>query len=315
MTKTRIQRTALIAALLLLLVSMLPFGGMSFAAERSYTVTLYAGTCGTFADGTAVKTQSFPANTSYDNVRAWANGQSISVQKDANGIIQYQTAGFGDLATVSGAVTADADYVMQYNVLVDGVQYEVHFVDAASGAEIAPVQYGQAAAGEQLLFTAPTVADYALQGASQQTLTLAQGGTNEIRFAYTSTRTGNTIINTETTTNTVYIDETTGAAVTPVVAGGGGAGGGGAAVATPVAPETPEATTPEGEVIPENPTPQAPAETPTEDEVIPEADVPLAAAQGNNALWYALGGVGLTAIGLGAAIIALVRRSKRGARR
>lgn len=55
MTKTRIQRTALIAALLLLLVSILPFGGMSFAAERSYTVTLYAGTCGTFADGTAVK--------------------------------------------------------------------------------------------------------------------------------------------------------------------------------------------------------------------------------------------------------------------
>lgn len=314
MTKTRIQRTALIAALLLLLVSILPFGGMSFAAERSYTVTLYAGTCGAFADGTAAKTQSFPANTSYDSVRAWANGQSISVQTDANGIIQYQTAGFGNLAAVSGAVTADADYVMQYNVLVDGVQYEVHFVDAASGAEIAPVQYGQAAAGEQLLFTAPTVADYALQGASQQTLTLAQGGTNEVRFAYTSTRTGNTIINTETTTNTVYIDETIGAVVTPAAAGGGGAGGG-AAAATPAAPEAPEATTPEGEVIPENPTPQAPAETPTDDEVIPEADVPLAAAQGSNMLWFALGGVGLTAIGLGAAITALVRRTKRGARR
>lgn len=310
MTKTRIQRTALIAALLLLLVSILPFGGMSFAAERSYTVTLYAGTCGTFADGTAVKTQAFPANTSYDSVRAWANGQSISVQKDANGIIQYQTAGFGNLATVSGAVTADADYVMQYNVLVDGVQYEVHFVDAASGAEIAPVQYGQAAAGEQLLFTAPAVADYALQGASQQTLTLAQGGTNEVRFAYTSTRTGNTIINTETTTNTVYIDETIGAAVTTVAGGGGGA-----AAATPAAPEAPEATTPEGEVIPENPTPQAPAETPADDEVIPEADVPLASAQSNNALWYALGGVGLLTAGLGVAITALVRRTKRGARR
>lgn len=90
------------------------------------------------------------------------------------------------------AVDRNADYVVDYGKLVNGVEYVVEYVDSASGESIAPVYIVQANVGESRTVTAPAQiitggsSVYNLVSAGSMEMVLDEDATrNVFTFAYT----------------------------------------------------------------------------------------------------------------------------------
>lgn len=133
----QMKRILSVAIMALLLLS---FAAAAFAADRQYTVTLYAGDKGTFADGTTVKT----FTKSYGEAVTLYNGPADVKLKDGNEkyyVMGVRIAGHEDLvsasAPVSVTVTRDEDYVIAYGVEGSDVAYTIKFVEAKTGKKLA----------------------------------------------------------------------------------------------------------------------------------------------------------------------------------
>ena len=169
-------------------------------------------------------------------------------------------------------VTRNAEFVIEYGRLVDGLEYKVEFIDNATGVQIAdPIFSWGSDGGSTGVYTAKSIANYALIGDANRSIEALSDTNNVLQFRYNSTLSGGSSTNTtyqttdggvenvtETQQNPIY---QTVPAQAPVAAqaatGGQGAGGGddtttideeGTALEdTPVAEGEDEVVTPESD--------------------------------------------------------------------
>lgn len=100
-------------------------------------------------------------------------------------------------------VTRRSEFVVQYGRLVDGVEYTVRFVDAASGEQVALPEIAMGNVGEEVTYTAKSIPDYSLVSEASAAIVLDADATlNIITFTYASTKTTNV----EEVVRTEYVD-------------------------------------------------------------------------------------------------------------
>ena len=171
-------------------------------AADTYTITYRAGDVGTFdvkgweqtLNQAGYDSSTTEITENYIKIKA-AKGAEVpdfsQTQWEANTDIAQEQTYFilteSKWGPAEGAiVTRNQDYVVDYGVLVNPVKYEIAFVDAATGAAIAPpvISYGNE--GEQISCTPIAVQDYET-AAQPATLTLKKDEENQILFSYNST--------------------------------------------------------------------------------------------------------------------------------
>lgn len=202
---------------------------------------------------------------------------------------RYYFKGWKDQAPVE-AVEGDADFVAAYGALKNGVEYQIRYVDAVSGAEVAVPVISVGSLGEAVSATAKMVPDY-VYDAAQKTLTLgADAGQNVLEFRYTSTL--EPVINETVTTEAgdvivqqigaEGVQEPAGEAEeTAAPAAGEPAGGGAATGAAPEAAAGGDEAAGGLTEAPDEPVPQAGGDeaeqedTQAENEEVPDEEVPL----------------------------------------
>lgn len=125
-------------------------------------------------------------------------------------------------ASVGTSNFHNAEYVLDYGVLVDGVSYTVYYVDSESGEQIAAPTIAYRNKGESVEVSPLSIAGYVTTD-EPVTLTLSETGENEVTFHYTASE-GQTII-----VNTIVNTTATGqnAAAAGNAAGNAAAGGAG----------------------------------------------------------------------------------------
>ncbi len=138
-------------------------------------------------------------------------------------------------------VNRNAEFVIEYGRLVNGIEYKVEFVDNATGVEIADPIFNWGSTGSPSeYYSAKSIANYALTGNASRRIEVLSETDKVLQFRYNSTLSGGSTTNTtyqttdggienitETQQNPIY---QTLPAEAPVAAqaatGGQGAGGG-----------------------------------------------------------------------------------------
>lgn len=188
------------------------------------------------------------------------------------------------------AVTKSATYVVKYDMLNNGKEYTIRFIDSGTGEEVASPIISMANVGEQITYTAKTIEGYEFDQIRKTLVVSNNARDNVLEFMYTGGNDRNVTVNT-------VIEDTT--ATPPVVE----------PVITPVTP-TPEVDTdtPETEDVenPETPRSDLDEDTP-ETEDIEKEETPKSSGDSNLMNYVMYGIVGLIVI---AGVVYIVVRKK-----
>lgn len=186
-------------------------------------------------------------------------------------------------------VTKSETYVVKYNMLNNGKEYTIRFIDSGTGEEVASPIISMANVGEQITYTAKTIEGYEFDQIRKSLVISNNVQDNVLEFMYTGG------IERNVTTNTVIEDTTTPPVVAPVV--------------TPVTP-TPEedVDNPDTEDIEDPETPRGDLDDDTpETEDVEKEETPKSSGDSNFMSYAMYGIVGLIVI---AGIAYLVVRKK-----
>ena len=135
------------------------------------------------------------------------------IKKDANNVPLYVTANTDKWNSTPSAykltdkITKNVEFVIQYERLINGIEYTIEFVDKATGAQLTAPIFGWGSEGQIIksqmeLQTEPKqIANYAYKGAASQEFKLERNGKNIFTYQYLTTLGG-----TETRTITEYYD-------------------------------------------------------------------------------------------------------------
>jgi len=204
-------------------VSMAP---TAFAAD-SYTITFSAGDKGTLTDALY---NSYAASYS---VKRTDSGNIKIVVPAGSHMPDVPTAADVDLGTnadryyvssgwepAEETVTKNATYVVSYGAIVNGVEYTVRYVDAATGNDVASPVIATGNVGDSMSFTAKTLSGYTYDGYSKSMVLTASAAGNVLTFNYTAGTNAvpNPGTGTEVTTPTPPA-QTTGSAANPTAPG------------------------------------------------------------------------------------------------
>jgi len=234
-------RAVLSAALIFFVtVSMIP---TAFAAG-SYTITFSAGDKGT------LKQALYDSYAASYSVTRTASGNIKIVVPAGSNMPDLPTAADVDLGSNTAkyyvssgwepkeaTVTKNATYVVSYGAIVNGVEYTVRYVDAATGNDVASPVIATGNVGDTMNFTAKNVGGYTYNGYSKSMVLSSDSKGNVLTFNYT-------------------VSGTPAPAPTPA----------------PTTPTAPAATT----TTPEAPAAQAPAADANAGDTINDNNVPLA---------------------------------------
>ena len=292
------------------------------SGAKTYEITIRAGEHGNFKE---------------DKVNAYYESDKKIVFKVAKGVEfpKISTAGIVDIDKAYEGkyyivnqyyyiehVNRNAEFVIEYGRLVNGIEYKVEFVDNATGVQIADPIFNWGSTGSSTeYYSAKTIANYALIGDASRRIEQLSDNNKLIQFRYNSTLSGGSSTNTtyqttdggvenvtETQQNPIY---QTVPAQAPVAAqaatGGQGAGGGddtttideeGTALEdTPVAEGEDEVVTPE-------------SEDSSDETIIEEEELPLAPAMNQPVNIAAVIAVMLGGIALILAVIWMIARRR-----
>lgn len=185
----------------------------------------------------------------------------------------------GSWEPTQAVVTKSATYVVKYDMLNNGKEYTIRFIDSGTGEEVASPIISMANVGEQITYTAKTIEGYEFDQIRKTLVVSNNARDNVLEFMYTGGNDRNVTVNT-------VVEDTT--ATPPVVA----------PVITPVTP-TPEVDTdtPETEDIedPETPRSDLDEDTP-ETEDIEKEETPKSSGDSNLMNYVMYGIVGLIVI-------------------
>lgn len=328
-----------ILAAVLLLTGILPTATVKAegAAKHTYTVTFRAGNVGRF--------QTKSDNFLNENIEVTANyikfkvekGQSLAssfdficddaeldafflnITDDINEGYRLKSTSDWCSGAAEAAVNRNTEYVLDYAKLVNPVKYEIRFVDAASGEQIAPPTIAYGSAGEELVCNPLSITSYVTEDQAVNLVLNAENETaNSVTFRYTYN--GETAVTVETVTeytpggtvvNTIVEDVT---AEQPA----------GAAVVTPDADDVNDANDANdaNDIDDANDA----QEVTIEDEEVPlgneenlvdieDEEVPLAAEEESAEFyWKAVAGGVIAVIAAAAATMVFVRRRRKSAK-
>lgn len=185
----------------------------------------------------------------------------------------------GSWEPTQAVVTKSATYVVKYDMLNNGKEYTIRFIDSGTGEEVASPIISMANVGEQITYTAKIIEGYEFDQIRKTLVVSNNARDNVLEFMYTGGNDRNVTVNT-------VVEDTT--ATPPVVA----------PVITPVTP-TPEVDTdtPETEDIedPETPSSDLDEDTP-ETEDIEKEETPKSSGDSNLMNYVMYGIVGLIVI-------------------
>ncbi len=138
-------------------------------------------------------------------------------------------------------VTRNAEFVIEYGRLVDGIEYKVEFVDNATGVQIADPIFSWGSNGSSSgNYSAKSIANYALVGDTSRRIETLSDTQKVLQFRYNSTLSGGSTTNTTYQTTDGGVENITETQQNPIyqalpaeapvaaqaVTGGQGAGGG-----------------------------------------------------------------------------------------
>ncbi|MCI8401423.1 MAG: hypothetical protein HFI38_04920 [Lachnospiraceae bacterium] len=204
-------------------------GSQPEAPEKTYRVTFRPGRLGQFSEDVY---EGYVAAYGEEQVKRSKATGSISVTVAAGaehpapptaGQVElgenagrYWVSGWKTDVAVGEPVEGDAEYVIAYAALKNGVEYTIRYVDAVSGAEVATPQITMGESGADITAYAKTVTGYRADAASKSMTLTGDAAGNVLTFLYTSTLAptinqivnpvdGGTVIRTETEENVVYV--------------------------------------------------------------------------------------------------------------
>lgn len=184
-------------------------------------------------------------------------------------------------------VTKSATYVVKYDMLNNGKEYTIRFIDSGTGEEVASPIISMANVGEQITYTAKTIEGYEFDQIRKTLVVSNNARDNVLEFMYTGGNDRNVTLNT-------VIEDTT--ATPPVVA--------------PVITPTPEVDTdtPETEDVENSETPRSNLDENTpKTEDIEKEETPKSSGDSNLMNYVMYGIVGLIVI---AGVVYIVVRKK-----
>jgi len=261
-------------------VSMMP----AASAAASYTVTFSAGDKGTLTDAlyNRYAASYSVTRTASGNIKivvpAGSNMPDVPTAADvnlgSNAAKYYVSSGW---EPTQAEVTQNVTYVVSYGAIVNGVEYTVRYVDAATGNDVASPVIAIGNVGDTMSSTAKTISGYTYDGYNKSMVLTADAASNVLTFNYSV----NAPANTGTTTTTTVITTTTTTA-----------GGTGGAAATNPAATTPAGTADNGQntAINDNNVPLA---NNGEEETVENNETPTSTWTENTAAntWTIVGGV------------------------
>ena len=243
-----------------LAVIIISIPSMNVHAAQPYKLTLKAGELGTFKNLGSLDPSI--AALSSDNKTITITGEKVDLanlityysDSTGQGVLQLDLANYMEPASLeykkntgSGdTLTRNETIVIQYGDLIDGVEYKICYVDAATGYEIASPVISRATDNTSVTAKARTdIPDYQLASANEYTWTLNSADANTLTYSFLYNYTGlgggttvidegtnTTLITTDGGTETVYqVNEVPTYVSTPVAGGGGQGAGGGAQAA------------------------------------------------------------------------------------
>lgn len=139
---------------------------------KSYTVTFRPGAVGSFgiADASGNDLSGNDYAKSYDSAAKYSEATgAITVTVPANSSMPTaplviadadyveNTAWRADLLAENAKVTKDMDFVVDYSRLINGVEYTIEYVDAATGVSVYPAYTTRGNVGDEVTLTLPTV--------------------------------------------------------------------------------------------------------------------------------------------------------------
>jgi len=166
---------------------------------KTYEITIRAGEHGNFIDTIASAESVTPKKV----VFRVNKGGSFSLDSTAS-IVSIGAKYSGKYYVVNQEykiehVTRNAEFVIEYGRLVNGIEYKVEFVDNATGVEIADPIFNWGSTGSPTeYYSAKNIANYALTGNASRRIEVLSETDKVLQFIYNSTLSGGS------TTNTTY---------------------------------------------------------------------------------------------------------------
>lgn len=285
-----------------LIASLMTGSLQSVDASQNYKITYSPGAKGTFnqelidnykatyGDGNVIvssKTGSITITVEKEATMPTAPSVTDITLKDSR---YYVRAGAWE--PTQAIVEKSATYVVKYDMLNNGSEYTVRFIDSATGAEIASPIISMANVDDTITFSAKAIDGYEYDQVSKSLKIKADAQDNVIVFNYTGGRDRNVIVNTVFGEDVVNVVPGETPVITPVL--------------TPLTP--PEVITPDTEDVENQDTPQSGGEDVNNDtEEVEKEETPKANADSNLMNYVMYGLVGLIIV---AGIAFLVVRKK-----
>lgn len=174
------------------------------AAKHTYTVTFRAGNVGRFQTEsdifrnenievtanyikfTVEKGQSLASSFDFICDDAELDAFFLNITDNINEGYRLKSTSDWCLGAAETAVNRNTEYVLDYAKLVNPVKYEIHFVDAASGEQIAPPTIAYGSAGEELVCNPLSIASYVTEDKAVNLVLNAENEIeNNVTFRYT----------------------------------------------------------------------------------------------------------------------------------
>lgn len=253
--KKLVSKLALMLAMVMIFVAANPLTAR--AADKTYTVTFRPGDVGQFDLATVVNANQFGSypctTTSQGAIKVTVpSGALISFPVDVMADEGYFPRGWTDgndaVSGTSFNVTKNQEFVADYGVIVEGIEYEVRYVIKGTDTSVRPIYVTRGNADLKVEQVAPKVIEvsegafYLLIGDEKQTITLEKDKDNVITFEYVlQDRKYNESVDTVYTEGeTVTTVENVVGAAPQAVAPGGNGGAAPMAVAPAEVAENPE---------------------------------------------------------------------------